>query len=175
MSAPRAQAPTPSATTRRGQTTLDYAIGISLFLVVIVFVFGFIPTIFAPFEADSGSNTVLADRSADRLSADLLVESPEKPTVLNQTCTADFFDADAAAPAGCRYDDASDGGNLSTALGTSSLTNLNVTVRSSGAIAELDGTPLAVGDSPEGNRDIVVANRVVLIEGDQYQLYVKVW
>lgn len=161
--------------TQRGQTTIDYVIGISIFLVVVVFVFGFMPTIFAPFQADTGGSTVLADRSADRLAADLLVESPDRPAVLNSTCTVGFFDADGSAPSGCRYDDDSDGANLSTALGTGQFTNLNVTVRTGGSIAQVDGTTLAVGDSATGNQDIVVANRVVFVDGDQHQLYVRVW
>jgi hypothetical protein len=174
MTAPK-RAFTAAKTTSRGQTTIDYVIGISVFLVVVVFVFGFIPTIFAPFEASSGSNTIPADRSADRLSDDLLVDSPEQPAVLNRTCTVGFFDADGTAPTGCRYDDDSDGANLSAAMGTSSVTNLNVTIRSEGSITQLDGTPLAVGDSSEGNENVVVATRVVLLDGDQHQLYIRVW
>lgn len=172
---PLQQALTALETASRGQTTIDYVIGISVFLLVVVFVFGFIPTIFAPFEDPTGSNTILADRSADRLSNDLLVDSPEQPAVLNRTCTVGFFDADGAAPTGCRYDDDSDGANLSTAMGTSSVTNLNVTIRSEGSITQLDGTPLAVGDSSQGNENVVVANRVVLLDGDQHQLSVRVW
>lgn len=158
---------------QRGQTTIDYVIGLSIFLVVIVFVLGFLPTIFAPFEADTGGSTILADRSADRLASDLLVESPDKPAVLDQECTTEFFDADTNVPSDCRYD--VDGADLSTALGTDQFTNLNVTVRSGETISQIDGTSLAVGDSPEGNENVVVANRVVFVAGDQHQLYVRVW
>lgn len=163
------------STQSRGQTTVDYLIGLMIFLVAIVFVFGFVPSIFAPFTVDSGGTTVLADRSADRLAGDLLVASPEQPAVLNRTCTVGFFDADGNAPTGCRYDDATDGKNLSAALGLGPTSSANVTVRRDGSVATLGGTPLAVGDPPEGNADIVISRRVVLIDDTQYQLFLRVW
>jgi len=35
---------------RRAQTTIDFAIGISVFLIVVAFVVAFVPTVFTPFE-----------------------------------------------------------------------------------------------------------------------------
>lgn len=168
--------PSPDGTdAERGQATVDYAIGMGVFLVAIVFVFGFAPSIFAPFTVDTDSTTVLADRSADRLSADLLVDDPTDPAELNRTCTEGFFDADGSAPAGCRYDDTTDGANLTDSLGLASTANVNVTLRRGGTLASLDGTPLAVGDSPAGNSDILVARRLVSIGTDEYRLLLRMW
>jgi len=157
----------------RGQTTLDFAIGVSLFLGVVVLAFAFMPSMFAPFETDTGAEFVVADRSADRLTADALVDAPSDPSVLNATCTEEFFDTAGPDPVGCRYvDDASD---LPGALGLDGGVRVNVTVHDDAGIRTLDGTLLAAGPPPTTVDDTVVATRVVLLDGDQHRLYVRVW
>lgn len=157
----------------RGQTVLDFTIGVSVFLAVIVFSFAFLPTMFAPFESDTGSDTATADRVADRLSADALVDSPADPGVLNATCTTEFFDPAGGDPAGCRYD--SDSSDLRSAVGVGEFATVNVTVRDDGGIRTVGGTRLAAGDDPTSVDDPVVAKRVVLLSGDQNRLLVRVW
>ncbi|WP_049937026.1 DUF7287 family protein [Haloplanus natans] len=159
--------------TDRAQTTLDFAVGVSLFLGVVVLAFAFMPSMFAPFETDTGAEFVVADRAADRLSADALVESPADPSVLDADCTADFFDADGTAPPTCRYDD--DAAALRPALGLDGNVRVNVTVRDDAGIRTLDGTRLAAGPSPTTVDDTVVATRVVLLDDQQNRLYVRVW
>jgi hypothetical protein len=53
----------------RGQSVYDYAIGVSLFLVVVFGVFAFLPTAFDSVEAGtaSGADEVAAERTADYL------------------------------------------------------------------------------------------------------------
>jgi hypothetical protein len=158
---------------QRGQTTLDFTVGISVFLAVIVFVFAFFPTMFAPFESDTGGDAAVADRVADRLSADALAESPADPSVLNDTCTEQFFGTDGMFPAGCRYTD--DSGDLRAAVGVDDLVHLNVTVRTDSGIRTLGGTRLAAGEHPTTVDDPIVAKRVVLLSGEQNRLFVRVW
>jgi hypothetical protein len=155
----------------RAQTTLDFTIGMSVFLAVIVFVFAFIPGMFTPFEADTGSDAVMADRVADRLSADLLVDSPADPSVLNATCTSAFFNG--SDPPGCRYSDHA--GSLRTAVGVGDTVRVNVTVENSTGVRTLDGTPLAAGDTPSSVDTPIIAKRVVLLENEQNRLLVRVW
>jgi len=157
----------------RGQTTLDFAIGISVFLGVVAFAFAFMPTMFAPFETGSGAEFATADRTADRLSADVLVETPRDPSVLNDTCTVGFFDADGSAPAGCRY--GHDAADLPAAVGVGDTTNVNVTIRDGSGVRTLDGQRLTAGPPPTTVDDAVVATRVVLLSGEQHRLYVRVW
>ncbi|SHH31913.1 DUF7287 family protein [Halobaculum gomorrense] len=159
----------------RGQTTIDYAVGVSVFLLVVAFVFAFVPSLVGPFTSDDTASVVVADRAADRLANDLLVDDPTAPSVLNETCTAAFFDADGAAPPdGCRYD--TDGSDLVKALGLgSSAPSLNVTVRSGETIATVDGTTLAVGASPPPGAEVSVARRATLLAGETYSLAVRVW
>ncbi|WP_248897564.1 DUF7287 family protein [Haloplanus halobius] len=160
----------------RAQTTLDFAIGMSVFLGVVAFAFGFIPTMFAPFETETGTNAVIADRVGDRLVGDALAEEPTNPSILNGTCTASFFAGD--SPGDCRYTTA----DLHRATGVQSTVNLNVTVYDDSDIQTLDGVELTRGPSPSSN-DVVVARRIVSLPThlgggatrEAYRLEVKVW
>lgn len=155
----------------RAQTTLDFTVGMSIFLAVVVFVFAFLPTMFAPFDSHTGGDAATADRVADRLSADALVDSSSNPSVLNATCTTEFFDADGSVGS-CRY--SSDANDLPTAVGVDDLVHVNVTVRNASGIRTL-GVPLKAGDTPTSVDDPVVAKRVVLLSGEQDRLFVRVW
>src|SRR6056297_2400768 len=78
----------------RGQTTLDFSIGISVFLGAIIFIFLFAPGILTPFTVTGQSETVSVDRTADYLAQDAL-GNPEQPYVLDRGCTVAFFDREA--------------------------------------------------------------------------------
>lgn len=170
----RGARPDTPASRDRGQTAIDYAIGITVFLLVVAFVFAFVPTTFAPFAGDDGRLMVLADRTADHLTDDLLVASVADPVVFNATCTTGFFDADGVAPSACRYDE--DGSDLRAALGIDAPgVHLNATLERDGSVATLEGTRLAAGDQPRSQADVNVARRMALLDGKQYRVYVRVW
>lgn len=161
----------------RGQTTLDFAVGVSVFLGVVAFAFAFAPTMFAPFDSDTGVNSVIADRSADRLAADALATSPDDPSVLDGDCTRSFFDG--SVPADCRYATT----DLGDALGVDATTRVNVTIEDDSGVRTLGGTRLAAGDPTTTTADVVVARRVVLLPGgddptfdrERNRLLVRVW
>lgn len=161
-------------TRSRGQTTLDYAVGVASFLIVVGFVFAFIPSIVGPFTAGASDRPLIADRSADQLSQDMLIDAPTAYS-LNATCTEGFFDADGAAPDGCRF--GMDAQDLPDALNVSSPgVSVNVTVRNGdGDLRSVDGTTLAAGDTPRQGSNVVSAKRVVLLEDSRGYLRVKVW
>ncbi|WP_254832168.1 DUF7287 family protein [Haloglomus salinum] len=74
----------------RGQTTLDFAVGMSLFLISVAFVISFTPNLIQPF-ADSGTeDTIIANRVASQLVEGTLAD-PGKPYVLDKACTVAFF------------------------------------------------------------------------------------
>jgi hypothetical protein len=75
----------------RGQTTLDFAVGVSIFLVVVAFVVAFVPTMLQPFEGSAQEETAAADRIADDLSTDVLVADVADPHVLDRGCVVAFF------------------------------------------------------------------------------------
>ncbi|MFC7136774.1 hypothetical protein ACFQRB_10305 [Halobaculum litoreum] len=146
-----------------------------MFLLVVAFVFAFAPSLTAPFTDDATEATVVADRSADRLANGLLVAAPTRPSVLNATCTADFFDT-VGPDADCRFDD--DASDLSAALGVdTTVRSLNVTVVETpgDAVATVDGTTLAAGEAPPRGADVSVSRRAVLLDGRDATLIVRVW
>jgi hypothetical protein len=175
--------------TVRGQTTIDFAIGISIFLSVLVFVFSFIPGVLQPFVASGQEDPIVADRAADRLSQDML-GTPETPFVLNRTCAVDFFDRTGASS--CRFDS----GSLTDQLAVETGTNVNVSLEgnvtgsgtvdlcwdtaASGSLDEV-GSPacdvdLLVGDNPPPANDVTVtARRVVSLDGETVTMKVVVW
>ncbi|MFC7226275.1 hypothetical protein N0B31_02585 [Salinirubellus salinus] len=75
----------------RGQTTLDFAVGVSIFLVVVAFVVGFVPTMLEPFDGGTQEETAASDRLADQLVTDLLVADADTPYVLDRGCVVAFF------------------------------------------------------------------------------------
>jgi len=159
----------------RGQTAVDYAIGIGLFLAVLAFAFGFVPSMFEPFSVSASEELALSDRGADRLAADLLVETPTEPATLNATCTEGFFDGRSVS--GCRY--GATGDDLDAALGVGGIAppQVNATIRAGdgSGVLTLNGVKLRAGPTPGGSADTSIARRSVRIDGDQHRLIVRVW
>ncbi|WP_152040687.1 DUF7287 family protein [Salinigranum salinum] len=155
-----------SGRAERGQTTIDFAVGATLFLLTMAFVFTFVPVMFQPF-ATSQSDPLVADRVANRLATDVLGD-PAEPYVLDETCTTAFF-ASNPAPSGCSYL-YSASSHPYVALGVEDDTRINVTlVDTDGAVVE------KIGDSRENARDVITAQRRVLYGGESHELYVRVW
>ncbi len=158
----------------RAQTTIDFAIGISLFLVVAAFVIAFVPTIFAPFETTEGPGT--ADRIATSLATDRLGD-PADPYTLNETCTNAFFQQlhdGTDAPRSCLYNTSAD--TTAALLALDGARNVNVTIRrSDGTIADRPGGDLAAGPTPPETTSVSAATRVVSLDGHPRRLVVRAW
>ncbi|SFR44401.1 DUF7287 family protein [Halogeometricum limi] len=164
----------------RGQTTQDFVIGISVFLLVVVFVLAFVPGIFDPFEETNRTQTV--DRYGATLASDVLGD-PSTPATLNATCTWHFFrqmQTGTDTTAACRFDDGTD--TVAATLGSDRL-DVNVTVVDDGAVVSLNA-PDGVGGSARELRagppvpsrgSVVTTRRVVLLEGQTRQLVVRAW
>ena len=151
----------------RGQTTIDFAVGTTLFLLTIAFVFAFVPVMFQPFSTTQ-SDPLVADRVANRLATDVLGD-PAEPYVLDETCTEVFFNGSDPSSYGCHhaYTDASAHPNL--AMGVEADADVNVTLVGPG------GTVHSVGTPREDARDVITAQRRVLYDGQSHELYVRVW
>ena len=158
----------------RGQTTVDFAIGMGVFLLVATFVVTFVPDIFAPFDGASAVGT--ADRVAESLATGRLGD-PTTPYVLNATCTVGFFEGlrgGSEAPTTCRFDTTAQEPAEVFRLGAG--TSLNVTVeRLDGGVESLGGIPLAAGPTPPDTQSVTSGRRVVAIDGEQYRLVARVW
>lgn len=176
----------------RGQTTLDFAFGMSIFLAVVLFIFMFVPGILDPFTAGVQSETVTTNRVADELTHGLLGDTA-RPKVLNRTCTVRFFDG--RAPETCNYYGGSD---VQERVGVGELQNVNVTiygnVSASGSgrdvlcwddgakeLAEVGGGGTctvdfrAGGSPPRGTGDSVAATRVASLYREDVTLEVVMW
>lgn len=173
----------------RGQTTVDFGIGMSLFLVALLGVLLFVSGTMQPFTKGSQEDLGLADRVATGLSEGMLGD-PARPHVLNATCTVAFFDDD--SPDHCRHS----GTNLTERVGVKPWQLLNVTVQADLTSSPGDETlcwdvarervvalgstdcsiPLSAGPRPlQRSGDVVTARRVVTINGTDATLRVEVW
>jgi hypothetical protein len=171
----------------RAQTTFDFLIGIVVFLVVVAFVFLFVPGILEPFSATGGEDPVVSDRIADTLTSDML-GSAEQPRVLDRYCTVAFFAGN--NPSDCDFG----GETLEERFHLDSSQNVNVTLRGNltgdgtevpcwddtdHEWAETDAncsTPLQIGDSrPAPETETITAQRAVSFGEHGLTLEVVVW
>lgn len=178
----------------RGQTTLDFTIGVTIFLIVLAGVFVFVPGTLQPFEEGGQENLVTVNRVADGLAEQSLTE-PTTPYILDADCTVAFFDPATGPSAECDYS----GGNLSERVGIAGQQSINVTVRKGAAggtstsaplcynesqppgerltSGDCDGvaTRLAAGGTAVGDQSSVTARRVVELDGQDVFLVVVIW
>lgn len=159
----------------RAQTSFDFAVGMGVFLLTVAFVLTFIPTVFQPFAVGSGSDEIVGDRVAATLAEDALVENVSNPNVLNASCTVKLFNDADDPDAGCGYSE----DDLDEIIGPTER-NLQVSIRRNGKVATLpydDGgdVDLVEGPEPRSGADVTVSRRVVWIDGEVYQLWVKIW
>jgi hypothetical protein len=176
---------------QRGQTTLDFVIGISVFLAVLFFIFLFLPGILSPFTTSAQAETVSSNRVADQLSTGLLA-APDDPYVLDRHCTVQFFRNDGA---NCPFTTAP----IAEQVGVASANqNLNVTMRGNltaagtgndilcwdetgddRGLVESSNTecdvPLTRGDDAPETIPSVTSIRVVGLDGKDATLYVEMW
>ncbi|WP_059056299.1 hypothetical protein ABSL23_09085 [Halobacterium sp. NMX12-1] len=138
---------------------MDFAAGVSIFLVTVAFAFAFVPGIITPFADPDVGDPVSANRVADDLATDRLA-SPNHPYDLDAERTAAFFeDGDAVGELAMR-----------------DYKSVNVTLtNTTGDVATIDDVRAAAGQSLPGDADATVAWRSVTVGGDRYELVVRVW
>lgn len=163
----------------RAQTTIDFAIGAGIFLLVVAFVFAFTPGALAPFT--DAQQPQSADRVASRLVGGELGSAAD-PYLLDRTCTVAFFDYfrnEQTVTADCQFDDGAD--SLNQALGLNEFTNVNVTVqRHDGSVQTLttddgDAVRLAAGEERIERTPMTSARRAVRLNGSVHRVVVHVW
>ena len=155
----------------RAQTTLDYAIGVGVFMLTLVTVVAFVPALFQPFVGPQ-EDTRIADRAASQFSTDVF-GTPSNPYVLDEECTREFFDADGTVGS-CRF--SVDASSPKAALNLETNVRLNVTVEDAAGVVTSEGVELRAGPvAPTGTQSVTVAQRAVLYGDETYRLYVRVW
>lgn len=186
----------------RGQTTLDFATGTSVFLIILISVLLFIPGSIEPFTKGTQDNIVTSNRIGDQLAEGLLGD-PSHPHIVDTDCTREFFKNPDTSSSECRFT----GSGLNERIGVQDRQLVNVTLR--GNLSKADSgeerlcwsddqqlkeideaessgsceTKFQVGETPPKRADATVtARRVVSInksagsdEKVEVALVVEVW
>lgn len=181
----------------RAQTTIDFAIGISVFLLTAVLVFSFVPGMLQPFNAGAQEETVGSDRLASQLAEGMLAD-PTEPYILRTGCTVEFFRPVPNGPPdpSCAFNqstDLTDADGLTDRVGMAPRQRINVTIRGTvGGTEEIicwdaGGEAIvgksdsdcdqafAAGDTPGTTGSVVTARRAVAVEGHDATLVVRMW
>jgi len=155
----------------RGQTTQDFAVGISVFLLTVGFTFGFLPTLLSPFGSPVGDDiTAKSDRVAGTMISDLSVDG--EPRTLNATQLEAFISNNKSESALREY------------FGLRASADVNVTVlnvHEGGGrnVLQLGGAPMVAGDDYRSQTPAASTTRVVLVTGGQCDvqclLVIRVW
>ncbi len=156
----------------RGQTVLDFAIGMSVFLLAVGFVFSFVPSLLEPFSADEGARMIVAERGAAHLTETSL-SAGSTPGVLSAACTVGFFDGAEPSEEECSWTHDADA--LEDEIGADRFTSVNVRITRNGSVSERDGVELSAGHDPPPRASISTASRMVDLDGETHRLTVRVW
>lgn len=179
--------PRPIGTTIRGQTAYDFAIGVSIFLVVVTGVVAFVPSMIAGQDSPGGGNEVIASERAAAYLVEDGLSSPDRPYALDEACVVAFFDD--TRRCGFRANNA-----LTEDIGITSRRAVNVTIE---ADVDTDGTReplcwtgsdvaelgscgagdlvLTGGSDADLNQEYAEATRVGRIRGQRVFVVVRVW
>jgi hypothetical protein len=149
----------------RGQTGVDFIVGVGIFLLTIGFVVTFVPGMLGPFSDDK-TGPLVADRIADDLVERTLATGAGTST-LDPDRTRAFFDGTA----------------LPDRLALPDGSHLNVTIEASspGSTARTivespSGTPLAMGEPiPRAGASIATTTRLAAFEGEAVVVVVRLW
>ena len=146
----------------RAQTTQDFAVGVSVFLLSVAFLFAFLPTVLTPFEAGpTAAESAQTGRVANAAHTNLTVGGYNNE--LDRDAATAFFDPSPS------------GDDLRARLALPVGARLNVTVQNStGAIVTLNGTTLSGGERYNG-QPAARATRLVTDGTETYRLEVRVW
>jgi hypothetical protein len=143
----------------RGQTQQDFAIGISVFLLAVLFVFAYLPSTLASSDAQIERESYTADRVATAILTNVSAEGGANQ--LNDTRTEQFF----------TWHD--DGDDIRANYSISDTTQVNVTLETLDGII-VDSRDGEAGDAYLERAGAAVA-RIVWLDGTRYRLVVRVW
>jgi hypothetical protein len=157
----------------RAQTTIDFTIGVTLFLVTLTVVFAFLP-IPTPGGTTTDTSTASIDRIANTLTGTELVKHGAPTGTLDATCTAAFFNNTDTEhiPDDCRFTTT----NLTELTGLDAGHETHITITQNETVRTVNAVALTRGSPPRpDDENIATARRVVTINGDAHRLTIKVW
>lgn len=162
-------------------------IGVGVFLLILGYILSVVPGLIDPFS-QAPSSTLVADRLATQISEGMLGQ-PDRPTVLNETCTFAFFNASLGSGGGCSLPFDASQMDLNTRLGVQATQSINVTIqrdvdddglpeqlRTDGQHVSTSGsTTLAIGPKVPTGQSVVAATRTAYLDGKDVSVVVRVW
>jgi hypothetical protein len=158
------------ARSNRAQTAQDFAVGISIFLLTVGFIFAFVPNLLTPFDTDVGTEQ---QAQADRVAT----------TVISETTTDEA--ANVLDESEVSYFDTLGDGELEPIQNETGLpftARINVTVTEIGQDdpRTVSGTELSAGPVFRESQPAASATRIVVLEGSDRcdpgcELTVRVW
>lgn len=140
--------------TLRGQTTLDFLIGTSTFLIAIGLVLAFVPGMIDPFVTGSEDNAIIANRAVKSLSQEHL-SSPNNPYVLNEAAVETFFDKNES--------------QARNALGLGDQVRLNITLENETTRFK------SIGPEPPETSSITSSWRIAEYKSKRAEIVARVW
>lgn len=159
----------------RGQTQLDFMIGIGIFFIATAVVFAGASSFLQPFTTGQ-ENIAAGDRVADKLTNSHLT-TDERQYVLDKECTVVFFESlrnsPETPPEDCRFSEMDSDTELTEVFGIDSTYYVNITIENQSGIVSMDGTTLAAGSIPDTGT-VTLTQRVVRIEDQTYYAYVRI-
>jgi hypothetical protein len=156
----------------RGQTQQDFAVGISVFLLAVFFVFAFVPTTIAPTDANTESDSYVADRVAGSV-LETVSEPLEANAIAVDRAAGFFVNHSAEGSIQANYSVA-EPRQVNVTLETLQGVPVTVNETSESVGAGVNGTVARAGDDYPGGAG-VAASRVVRVGSDRYRLVARVW
>lgn len=170
-----------STARNRGQTNIDFVLGIVVFLLAFSFLVAATPQLLAPYEEQE--TPLVAERVASALADSLLAERGN-PGFLDAGCTSVFFNVSSASDCPFQSDE-----SLTDRVGVEQTYRVNVTLKWNvtgdsdlevlcydGDVGTCGTDPLAIGPSvPRKHRSVAVERRTVVVGDQPAILEVRVW
>jgi hypothetical protein len=146
----------------RAQTQQDFAIGVSVFLLAVLFVFAYLPSTLAVGDAAVEQRSYTADRLSSSIVSNLT--DGTSAGELNGTRTVAFF---------AGHDDESD---IESNYSVAPTTSVNVTLETlDGITVDFGGGTRATAGETYADQVGATSTRIVRLAGTRYRLVVRVW
>ncbi|WP_052721396.1 hypothetical protein [Methanococcoides methylutens] len=169
-----------------GQVTIDYLMGITIFIVALFFIFQYSAGLFTPFQSNSDEVTLVADRVATSITEmEMNAGDIRTPNLIDENKAGDYF-KDLSTPSG--YDDiVQDFGlrgdyhryDLNVTLENKTIMNnieiVTLSSTSNGEVTAMAGNPLPLSGNIGQTKRIVLIEDSITGETETAILSVRVW
>ncbi|MEL4305499.1 DUF7287 family protein [Methanococcoides sp. LMO-2] len=152
-----------------GQVTIDYLMGITIFIVALFFIFQYSAGLFTPFQSNSDEVTLVADRVATSITEkEISAGDIRTPNLIDGNKTNDYFDNKLSSG---YYTEIEDLG----LRGEYHRYDLNVTLENSTQMLKMAGEPLPLSNNIGQTKRVVLIEDTVTGETETAILSVRVW